>query len=123
MGAPRVNRTALAALLLAASIFSGVLAHGHDHDPMVGAYGHGDLPNYSGGHHHAIPTTHVEEATRIESSPCPACLHGQRQRVAESSAVALDGIGPNGSSLELDAGGRAVAGSSRLPASRAPPRA
>ena len=123
MGAFRVNRAAVAALLLAAWVFTGLVAHGHDHDPMVEAHGHTDLPTYSGGHHEAIPTTHVEEATRIESSPCLACLQQQRQRGVECPAVALGGVEPSSSSLDLEGGGQAVAGTSRLPASRAPPRA
>ena len=123
MGVLRVKRASVAALLLAALVFTGFVAHGHDHDPMVGAHGHTDLPTYSGGHHQAIPTTHIEEATRIESSPCLACLHQQRQRGAESRAVALGGDGPDSSNLVLEGCGQAVAGTARLPASRAPPNA
>ena len=122
MGVLRVDRAAVATLLLAAWVFTGLVAHDHDHDAIVG-HGHTDLPTYSGGHHEPIPTTHIEEATRIESSPCLACLHQQRQRWAESPAVALGGVEPASSSLELEDGGQAVAGTSRLPASRAPPSA
>ena len=122
MGVFRVDRSVVAVLLLAALAFTG-LAHGHDHDSLVEAHGHADLPTYSGGHDHPISTTHIEGATRIESSSCFACLHQQRQRWAESPAVALGGVGPDSSSLELDGTGQAVAGTSRLPASRAPPGA
>lgn len=123
MGVLRVKRAVVATVLLAALAFTGLAAHGHDHDPMVGTHGHTDLPTYSGGHDQAIPTTHVEEATRIESSSCLACLHQQRQRGAESRAVALGGVGPGSSSLELEGCGPTGAGTSRLPASRAPPGA
>ena len=123
MGVTRANWAAVAVLLLTALVVSGFVVHGHDHGPQVGTHGHHDLPTYSGGHDQPIPTTHVEEATRIESSPCLACLHQQRQRGAESRAAALGGIAPDGSSLELEGGAQALAGSSRLPASRAPPSA
>ena len=123
MGVLRVKRASVAALLLAALVFTGFAAHGHDHGLEFGPHGHTELATYSGGHDHAIPTPHIEGATRIESSECLACLHGKRQRGAESRAVALGGVGPDFSSLELAGCGQALAGTSRLPASRAPPSA
>ena len=123
MSVLRLNRAAVAALLLAALAFTGLAAHGHDHDLIVGANGHTDLTIYSGRHHQPIPATHIEAATRIDSSTCLACLHQQRQRWAESPALALGGIGPDSSNLELEGCGQAVAGTARLPATRAPPRA
>ena len=123
MSVLRIKSAAVAGVLLAVLAFTGLEAHGHDHDLVVGVHGHSDSPTYSGGHDQAIPTTHVEEATRIESPSCLACLQQQRQRAAESRPVALGGVEPSSSSLKLEGGGQAVAGTSRLPASRAPPSA
>ena len=123
MSVLRLKSATVAAVLLAALAFTGLVAHGHDHDLAVGANGYSDSPTYSGRHGQVIPTTHIEEATRIESSPCLACIQQQRQQGAGSRPVALGGVEPSSSSLDLEGGGQAVAGTSRLPASRAPPSA
>lgn len=121
MGARRGNRATVTTLLLAALAFTGVVAHGHD--SLAATHGHRDLPTYSGGHDQAIPGTHMEEATRIESSPCLACLHQQRHRGVASQGLALGGAELNPSILELEDRGRSVTDTPRLPASRAPPGA
>ena len=123
MSVLRIKSAAVAAVLLAALAFTGLVAQGHDHDLVVGAHGHSDSPTYSGGHDQVIPTTHIEEATRIESSSCLACIQQQRQRGAGSRPVTFSGVEPSSSNLELEGDGQAVAGISRLPGSRAPPSA
>ncbi|MEM7483225.1 MAG: hypothetical protein AAF481_18825 [Acidobacteriota bacterium] len=123
MGVLRLHRAALAALQLAALVFISLVPHGHDCEPLSEARGHTDLSAEPAGNQQAIAATHVEEATLFESSPCLACLHQQRQRGAESHAIALGGVGPDSSSVELEHGEPVVSGASRLPASRAPPRA
>lgn len=123
MVALRVNRAAVATLLIAALAFTGLSVHGHQHDPLVHAHGHSDLPTYSGGHHHPIPEAHIEDATRIESTSCIACLHQQRQSGPEALASGLGGLAPDASGIELERDGTAAAGTHRLPASRAPPSA
>lgn len=123
MGILRGKRASIAVLLLAALTFTGLLAHGHQHDPLVRAHGHADLPSYSGGHHQPIPRAHIEGATRIERSSCDVCLHQQRQRGTESLAAALGDLAPDSTGVEIERSGSAAVGTFRIPASRAPPSA
>jgi hypothetical protein len=107
--------------LLATLALTSVAALGHEHGALTD--GHSELPTYEVGHGQPDRTLHIESATRVESSPCIACIHRQRQYAVESLAPGLDGITPSLAPIALEGDHHCVAGSYRLPASRAPPAA
>ena len=109
-------------LLLATLALTSLAALSHEHGGLTGS-GHSGLPTYAAGHEQLDRTLHIESATRIDSSPCIACIHRQRQNAVGGLAPSFDAFAPSLSPITVKVDRRPVAGSYRLPASRAPPTA
>ena len=119
----RSRPAATAVLLLATLASTSVVALGHEHGALAIGAGHSELPTFVAGHSEPDRTVHVESATRVESSPCIACLHRQRQYAAGSLSPSLDAFAPSLSTVAIEGEPTCVGGPYRLPASRAPPAA
>lgn len=113
----------IAVLLLATLAFTNVGTLGHRHDGLAEGDGHSHLPVYSAGHEHPHHTVHIEAASRIDSSPCVACLHRQRQNAATALDTSLENFTPSVSTISIQDDRQPAYGSYRIPAARAPPRA
>ena len=119
----RIRPTATAILALAALALSSIAVLGHEHvGPTLGG-GHSELPTFVAGHSHPDRTPHVESATRVDSSPCIACILSQRQQAAGGLSLSLDALAPSLSPVATGGVRSRAAGSYRLPALRAPPSA
>jgi hypothetical protein len=117
---PRV--AVLSWLVLAVLALGGLAATSHGHEQSRAAV-RSDLPIFEAGHERADDSLHIEEAVRVESSPCAACLLRVGSRGATSLPRALHAPEPRGFHPRLAAQLRPLDSTLRLPATRGPPRA
>lgn len=118
------RRSVTAALLLLGSLaLTTVAAESHGHDQLLLVDGHSELATFSAGHTAPDQTSHIESATQLETSHCVGCLQRQRQRAVQSLAPRFGGVVPSLATIVPDAESLPSVLSSRLPSSRAPPRA
>ena len=114
---------AVAVLLLAVLALTSVGALGHHHDGLTDGDGHSHLPVYSAGHERPHHTVHIEEASRIDSSSCVACLHRQRQNATTTLDLSLATFTLSVSTIPIRNDRHSTIASYRIPDTRAPPRA
>ena len=110
-------------MLLAVLVLAGGLALPHSHGPASGHAEHSPRTAFPGGHSEPDGSRHIEAATRIDSSSCLACLYRQPQRGVTPYGAPSGALEPDRSASLAAFDRSGPTGSTRLPATRAPPLA